>query len=205
MAITSKVELCNMALSHLGNYGTVEDIDTPTSEKEIVFALWYDISRETFLKMTMPNFALARKRVAQVVETPPYPFGYSYEYPDDCLKVLGIGKIEDKVNDYTVENNRIYTDVLYSDGLPLRYIKSVSDVSAMSSDFKVAFSWFLASHVVMDITQDSGKATMIERMLPEKMSTMSGLNAQENKPIRISRSRFKSARHTGFPTEYNKR
>ena len=89
----------------------------------------------------MPNFAIARKRVARIVETPPYPFGYSYEYPSDCLKVLGIGAVEDKRNNYTVENNRIYTDVLYEDGLPLRYIKDFTDVSLMSPEFKIGFSY----------------------------------------------------------------
>ena len=205
MAITSKVELCNLAISHLGNFGTISNIDTPQSDKEIAFALWYDISRQTFLKMTMPNFALARKSLALVVETPPPPFSFSYAYPADCLKVLGIGNIEDKLNNYTVEGDRIYTNVEYEDGLPIRYIKDITDVTAMSPEFKVGFSWFLASNTAMDITQDVNKVKTIEALLPEKMSTLSGLNAQENMPIRISRSKFKQARVSGFPSNERKR
>ena len=205
MAINSKVDLCNMTISHLGNYGTISNIDTPRSNKEITFSIWYDVSRQTFLKMTMPNFALARKRVAQKSGTPPYPFAYQYEYPSDCLKVLGIGAIEDKENNYSIENNTIYTDVLYEDGMPIRYIKDIKDVTAMTPEFKVAFSWFLAGNVAADITQDMGKVQFIEGILPEKMSTLSGLNAQENMPIRISRSKFKEARSTGFPKNYRKR
>ena len=205
MAINSKVDLCNMAISRLGNFGTISNIDTPESAAEITCALWYDISRETFLKMTMPNFSLARKTLALVVETPPFPFAFSYKYPSDCLKVQGRGAIEDTTNDFTVEGDRIYTDVVWEDGFPLRYIKDIKDVTSMSPEFKVGFSWFLAGEIALDITQDVSKAKMIEAAMPQKMATLSGLNAQENKPIRISRSRFKGARRTGNPTTQRKR
>ena len=205
MTITSKVDLCNMAVGRLGNFGTISDIDTPKEDKEIICALWYDISRQTFLKMTMPNFSIGRKRVSQSTETPPYPFSYAYEYPSDCLKVLGIGAIEDKENNYTVENNMIYTDVFYEDGLPLRYIKDVTDVSAMSPEFKEGFSWYFAGNIALEITQDINKAKLIQEILPQKLATLSGLNAQENKPIRISRSKFKASRRNGFPASDNKR
>lgn len=205
MAINSKVDLCNMAVGRLGNFSSVNNIDTPSSDIEITCALWYDISRQTFLKMTMPNFALARKRVSKVVETPPYPFKHSYEYPSDCLKVLGIGAVEDKRNDYTVESNQIYTDVDYTDGLPLRYIKDIKDVNKMSPEWKMGFTWFLAGNVGFDITQDMKKVQMIEQLLPQKISELSGVNAQENRPIRISRSKFKAARYSGFPRNEDKR
>lgn len=205
MGITSKVDLCNMAIGRLGNYGTVSDIDTPENDKEIVCALWYDISRQAFLKMSMPNFAIARKRVAQVVETPPYPFTYSYEYPSDALKILGIGSVEDKRNNYTVEANRIYTNELYTSGMPIRYIKDITDVTAMSSEFKMAFSWYLAGNIALEVTQDLSKVNQIEQVLPSKISELSGLNAQENMPIRISNSRFKQSRYGGFPRTDEKR
>lgn len=209
MSITSKVDLCNMALGHLGNFGTISNIDTPTNDKEITFALWYDISRQTFLKMVMPNFALARKVVAKVVTPPPFgdELGYqnAYEYPADCLKVLGIGEVKDKENNYAVEGNLIWTDEDYESGLPLRYIKDFEDVTLMSPEFKMVFSIFLGSNVAMDITQDVSKANSLLKMLPEKMSTLSGLNAQENMPIRISRSRFKEARYNGFVGRPDKR
>lgn len=205
MAINSKVQLCNMALSHLGNYGTVSNIDTPKNDKEIIFSLWYDVARQTFLKMTMPNFCLSRKSVAQLAATPPSPFAYAYEYPKDCLKLLGIGNIEDKQNNYSVENNMILTDVLYSSGAPLRYVGDITDVTDMSPEFKIGLSWYLAAMVAYEVTQDAGRANQIQQMLPEKMSTLSGLNAQENKPIRISHSRFKQSRSTGFPKLEDKR
>ena len=37
MPITSKVDICNMAISHLGNYGTVSNIDTPVTDKAVSY------------------------------------------------------------------------------------------------------------------------------------------------------------------------
>lgn len=209
MTIVSKVDLCNMALSHLGNYQTISDIDQPSDGKELTFALWYDISRQTFLKMTMPNFSLTRKRVSLSNDTETFGFQRAYEYPHDCLKLLGIGEVEEKFNNYSVESNgntrRIYTDEFYDDGLPIRYVRDVDNVSEMSPEFKSAFAWYLAANVALDITQDLNKVTLIERILPEKMATLSGLNAQENMPIRISRSKYRQSRHLYNPVNYRKR
>lgn len=202
MAINSKVDLCNMALGHLGNYGTVDNIDTPTNDKETTFALWYDISRQTFLKMVMPNFALKRRVVSSKVEDPPFgtDLGYqhAWEYPNDCLKLLGIGQVQDKKNNYAVEGRLIWTEDDYESGLPIRFISDYKDVATMSPEFKMGFSVFLASNAAMDITQDPSKTNTMLKMLPEKMAHITALNGQENMPIRISHSKFKQARWHGF-------
>jgi hypothetical protein len=205
MAINSKNDICNMALSHLGNYGTVNDIDTPTNDKETTFALWYDITRQATIKLLMPNFALARKTVAKIVTTPAFGFKIVYEYPNDCLKLLGIGDINEKDYNYAVEGNRIYTDYEWPDGLPVRYLKDIKDVNTMSPEFKVEFSFELAANVALPITQDPQKAALIIKQLPEKRASLSGLNAQENKPIRVSRSQFKQARYAFLRGVPNKR
>lgn len=205
MAINSPEDLCNITLSRLGNYGSVNDITTPVSQKELTFALWYDVSRQAYLKISMPNFALKRRVVASVVETPAFGFKYVYEYPKDCLKLLGIGEIECKRNDYVVEGNRIYTDQYYENGLPIRFILDVTDVTAMSPEWKIGFSWYFAGEVVMDITQDTAKANAIQKMVLQKLAEVSGLNAQENLPIRISRSKFRASRYTTFPTNVSKK
>jgi hypothetical protein len=209
MAINSPVELCNMALGHLGNYGVINDITDPTEDKETTFALWYDISRQTFLKMMMPNFALARRRVAKVVTAPPFGndagYQYAYEYPADCLKALGLGEVSLKENNHAVEGGYIWVDEEYTDGAPLRFVKDVTEVGAMSPEFKMGFSIFLAINVCAEVTQDDAKTKMLLQRLPEKLALITGLNSQENMPVRISRSRVMEARINGFATQPTKR
>lgn len=204
MAISSKVNICNMAISYLGNYAGVNDIDSPRSSSETVFALWYDICRQALLKQMMPNFALQRKKVALQGDNPNPGYAYQYEYPFDCLKLLGIGDVSDKCNDYTVEDNKIFSDINYSDGMPIRYIGDIMDITKYSPDFKILFAQFLAAHVALPITQDGDKAKTIRDMLPAGMITVSGLQAQENMPVRISHSRFRAARR-GVPSQVTKK
>lgn len=197
-AITSKVGICNLALAILGNYGTITNIDTPTNDKEITFSVWYDICRQAFLKQTMPNFALARRMVARVDETPLQGFSAVFEKPKDCLRVLGIGDIEDDQPGYTVEGDHIYVADDYPDGLPLRFILDFTDVSHMSPEFVVGLATFLAGKTARSITQSEDRVAAIRAELPGEMSSISSLNALENKPIRVSRSRFKQARISGY-------
>lgn len=74
----------------------------------------------------------------------------------------------------------------------------------MSPEFKVGFSMFLAMNVAMEVTQDTVKARELLMMLPDRISLISGLNAQENRPIRISHSRYREARISGFASTPNK-
>lgn len=195
MSITSKVDICNMALGHMGNKDTVSDIDQPVNNKEIVFKLWYDIARQTTLKLAMPNFALRRRLLAEITnETVAFGYDHIYEYPADCLKVLGIGNVAERENNYSVEGNRILTNEVYDDGMPIRFIADVTDVSKFSAEFKLLFSWCLARLTVMPITQDARKQAELEAKLPKELSSASALNAQENRPIRLSHSRFLNAR-----------
>jgi hypothetical protein len=200
MAITSAVSICNLALSNLGNYGTIDSITTPVNDKELTFAARYDICRKTLLKTVMPNFALARVVVSRKVTTPPFGYGYYYEYPNSCLKVLGIGDVPDKINDYSIENDgtglAILTDTDATGGLEVRYILDVEDVTQFSPDFITLFGWQLAADCCLDITQSEAKAAALQESMSSRYSALSGMQAQENRPIRISHSRFKASRYS---------
>lgn len=202
MAITSPVEICNLTLSLLGNLGTVENIQEPETPKEITFAAWYDITRQHLIKMLMPNFALQRTIVAQVVETPAFGYTKAYSYPAKCLKVLGIGNIEDKENNLVVETNendelRIYANDDYPDGMPIRMIADVENVNSMTPEFKILFARAMAINTCLELTQDLNKLQLLQEAFPVEFSAASGVNAQENKPIRKSTSRFRQGRYTG--------
>lgn len=201
MAINSDADICNMALGHLGNYGTVSSIETPTTDIERTFALWYGVSRETLLKLVMPNFALARVRAARVTDydaDSSEGYAYAYQKPNDMLKLLGIRSANIKDNSYSVEGDYIITDELYEDGAYLRYVKNVIDVSKWSAEFKDLVALYLAVRTCLPITQDSTKQNTLNSQLQTAMMTVSSINAQENRPVLRSTSRFKQSRIDGF-------
>jgi hypothetical protein len=86
------------------------------------------------------------------------------------------------------------TNEFYPDGLPVRYIQNVSDISRFSDDFVSIFAWFLARDICMELTENAEKFNMLENILPMKIAEVCGVDSQENKPIRIERSLLKSAR-----------
>lgn len=197
-AITTKVDICNLALGGVGNRNTITNIDTPKNDKELIFSLWYDITRQVVLKTLMPNFALDRVIVSEKTLPAGYVNVYAkcFEYPNYCLKLLGIGDIDitDDIRP-TVEGGLIFTNNDYPDGMPLRIIRDITDVTMMSPEFIMALVSELSKRTALSVTQDPTKKNMATKdAVTESMNT-SALNAQENKPIRRSVSRFRAARY----------
>lgn len=210
MSITSEVDVCNLTLSLLGNKDTISNIDTPTNDKELIFALWYDISRKFILKSLMPNFALTRVTVSQLVETPDFGYSFFYEYPTTALRVFGVGNVEDKENNFTIERTTagvkaIAHDTDYTTGMPIRIVTDVTDINSWSPEAILLLAKYMGAHTALQITQDVAKSVKLLKELPGEISAASGLNAQENIPIRISNSRFKAARFNNNPNFTSKK
>ena len=75
--MVTKSEICNLALSRLGDKKTVENIDNPTTQTEKTFAKWYDVTRRASLRKMIPNFARVREIWAKSNYTP--AFGYKFK------------------------------------------------------------------------------------------------------------------------------
>lgn len=197
--MASKVDICNMALSFLGSNGSVNDIDQPENDSERAFSRWYDTTKRTVLSLTKPNFALKRARIPRIEEEIIFGFSNSYQIPSDCLKVLGIGNIEDKANNFTVEGGKIYTEENWEDGLPLRYVANIDDVNSFSTEFRELLALHLARNVCKDITESTDMLQYLDALIPAKNALVTSLKSQENKPIRITRSKYRASKTVENP------
>jgi hypothetical protein len=195
MSITSKIDICNMTLSLLGNSSTVADIDTPTEPKETTFAIWYDVARKYLLRTYAPNFAKKTDSFAQIVDAGNTRYSYGYQIPKKCLLVLGVGTIPEKRNNYSVEGGILYSNEDYTDGVPVRYIEDIEDITKWPPEAQIFLAWVIAKYVVWPITQDSTKVQLIARELPAQASEFTSVNTIENKPVLISNSLFEASRY----------
>jgi len=202
---TSKSEICNLALGRLGNYASVSDIDTPDTPVEKIFALWYDTIRKKVLRSLVPSFAIEYRKVSQLGTTPAFGYAYEYEYPNDCLKVLGVDEVEKKEINYAVRSDKIQTDANEEDGLPIRMIRDETDVTKFDPDFVTLFSWELAYAVCMGVTQDLERLVYLEQILPKKRAEMGAINSQENAPVRKNQSKWKKSRVNDDPVNTEKK
>ena len=117
--VSTKTGICNLALSRCGSKGSVENIDKPSKQTEIVCAKWYDISRRTALKTMMPSFARRREFWALDANyKPAFGYEYAYQYKSDCLKILGIGNIGMCRRDYAVEGGYLLLNEYFEEGVP---------------------------------------------------------------------------------------
>lgn len=199
-AVNTAEQICNLANGSLGLKNSINSISTPRTDKEINFAQWYDLVRQYLLSTLMPNFCLFRVLAPSVTVAAPYStyYAYGYAYPVRCLRLLGIGEIDCTQDPPTIESGVIYTDKIYTGGAPLRIVDDVTDVTRFAAPFVMTFVFVLAKVTALSNTQDPGKkASAMKDALAEFQNT-TAQNAQENKPVRVSNSRFRTARYSRF-------
>lgn len=84
------VTICNKALSEMGARAKISALNEVSKEAEAC-ALWYDDVRRSLLRSA--HWAFARKQlllteVGNAVDgTALIPWGYEYEYPEDCIRL----------------------------------------------------------------------------------------------------------------------
>jgi len=99
--MASEVEICNLALAHLGDDATIASIDPPEGSAQAEHcARFYAIARNSLLQMHNWNFA--SRRVALAGVTMPYTmWKYSYACPGDMMVAVSVLPPEVE-NDYTI-------------------------------------------------------------------------------------------------------
>jgi hypothetical protein len=100
IAALADVDMCNMALGHLGISVNIQSINPPDQTTQAaVLAFWYPICRNELLQSAPWNFAYNDVNLAQ--EPVPSQTGpqlgfaapgwqYSYQYPNDCLQPIAV-------------------------------------------------------------------------------------------------------------------
>jgi hypothetical protein len=136
---SSDVKICNEALTHLGQ----EEIGSLTEDSNSARACKavYEPTRDEVLRVFPWNFAIERKSLARLSETPAFGFSYYYQLPTDCLRVLGM-----EYSDYVfkVEGNRLLCDY---DTAKIVYIKRVTDPNLFDSIFIAALALRIATKI----------------------------------------------------------
>lgn len=193
-AIQTKTEICNIAYSkYLKQKATLSDVDNGDSDAEVVFRQNYDLVRRKVLRIMMPSFAKTRKSLPLLTIKPAFGYSYAYEYPFDCLRLIGVDEIYLNKEDYGKENIDgsvcIITDMNYDDSLPIRYIKDVEDLALWDDDALDYFALMLAD-ACSSLVQNNSIVDRIAAMKDSAMLTMGATDSQENKPMRRSTSRI---------------
>lgn len=88
--MASEVDVCNLALSHLGDTATVSSINPPEGSAQAEHCQrFYPIARDSLLEMHFWNFSMKRATLAQLTNTWSQ-WKYAYALPSDCLNPIAI-------------------------------------------------------------------------------------------------------------------
>ena len=169
--MASEIEICNLALSHLGDTATVASIDPPEGSAQAEHcARFYPLARDALLELHNWKFATRRARLAQLaVES--WSWSFAYGKPANALKILAVlpyGATSDADgHDFEIECSDEGTALILSntEDASVRYIALVTDTSTFSPLFTMALSWQLASMLAGPIIKGDVGAAEAKRCL----------------------------------------
>lgn len=158
--MASVVDICNQALSHLGDGATVASIDPPEGSAQAEHcARFYPAALAALLEMHPWAFATRRITLA-AVNNPSTTWAYAYALPSGCINLISI-LAPDATDDYSANvAGGLYTpqnfsleidengnDIILTNQVDavLRYVVLVSDTTRFSPLFVEALTWLLAS------------------------------------------------------------
>lgn len=190
----SKVYLCNLALSLIGNK-TITSIETPTTAEEKICKLWYEKTLKQALINASPNFARSRANIPMSNYTNPFGFTNAFKIPNDCLKVLGIGEEDNIQAEYSVEGDYILTNENNDNSLPIRYIKYIEDDTKFSDGFIDYFIYLLANNICYQINKESDLKQRLEQTTDKRLLDCRTNENQESKIKIKCKSRYQMSRY----------
>ena len=184
--MATEVDICNLALAHLGDDATIASLNPPEGSAQAEKAArFYPIARNTLLEMHTWNFAAKRGNLALTTNTIEQ-WDYAYVAPADMMNPVAVISPTAQ-NDYAtrmaagdtpgnltanfaptivagqytpqqfaIEGNLIYTN---QENAMLRYQAFVTDPSLFSPLFVITLSWHLASMLAGPVIKgDQGAA-----------------------------------------------
>ena len=151
----TEVDICNMALAHLGQ----APINATTDENERArrCAMFYNVALEKLLKCHPWRFADTTATLAQVTNNRiPKPYSYAYARPADALQIIKVFSDSKHRSDYWEASDTMgrmlvtYEPVQYAN-----YTRKVTDTNLFDAAFTLALSWELACQLAPALTKSS--------------------------------------------------
>lgn len=189
--MSSVVQICNMALSHIGDSGSITSIDPPDGSTQAArCATYYPHARDMVLEAHTWSFNTVRGSLALSGDAAG-PWAYRYAMPSNALRVAKVlpsasTSAEDSEPFITeadaTGNETILTDTEDATAL---YVISITDTSKFSPSFEDALSWLLASFLAGPIIKGAQGTKFgsycFERYVKSMMAATAS-NASQHKP-----------------------
>jgi hypothetical protein len=151
--MTAKIDICNLALSHVANSSEIQDLDAESSKEAQACRRFFDVTRDEVLRDFPWPFATAMGNLALVQSRPNVEWGYSYRMPSG---VLTFRRILSGVRNDSRQSRIKYRlaqddtgDLIYTDQQTAQgeWTKRITDTERFRPDFVMALSFLLAHRI----------------------------------------------------------
>ncbi|MGL3999850.1 hypothetical protein ACR3LR_08525 [Pantoea eucalypti] len=199
--MASVIEICNIALSRLGNSRTINTLSEKSKEAGLC-DLHYDSARLEVLADFDWNFAIKRVALADT-SSAPSDWQYAYRYPTDCQRIVDIlvpgmrnpperCRIEYQIGASSDGTGKlIFTD---QENAWLRYVCDIKDPNMFDPLFRSALSWKLASEVGMSLSSAPNLVQNCLTMYSQTIRSAGSRSLNESQEPVEPQSEFTSAR-----------
>jgi hypothetical protein len=163
--MSSRVDIFNMALGHIGVSSTVAD-ELERSPERVICTRFWDTCRDALFSYKDMEWKFAATTVVLAdLGSPPDGWGFRYRYPNDCINahaILGassFGRAQDEALrpkfdvQFEADGRVILCDMPEA---VLRYTKRVEEAERWPSSFVEAMAFRLASMIAMPLKNDPG-------------------------------------------------
>ena len=170
------VDICNLALAHLGDSATVTSLDPPEGSAQAEHcARFYPIARNALLALHAWGFATTRAPLAPLGSSPSPWWSHAYALPQDTLSVLAI-LAPDAGDDYlqagqatpqpfSCEVDATGQRIVLTNqpGALLRYTRVELDAGRFPPLFTLTLSWQLAGMLAGPLIKGEAGAAEAKR------------------------------------------
>ncbi len=151
--MASEIDICNLALSRLGDNATVASIDPPEGSAQAEHcARFYPFARDSLLELHTWKFATRRATLAEL-DVDLFNWAYAYAEPAGALRIIKILSADQlstapsqpfETEGDDAGNKLIRTNL---EEATAYYAVRVTDTTKFSPLFVDALGWLLASHL----------------------------------------------------------
>ena len=183
---TSKVSICNMALSQIGAESQIEDINE-ASVPARTCRLWYEQARRATLERFNWTFARRRQELA-LHSVPPAKvrYLYRYQYPENCLvpRFIENSPLCDPVSFQVEEAGDQSLSILSSKkDAVLIYTFNQENINLFSSHFELMMSVRLALFINVEITGENRISERLYRRFQDLLLEAPTVDADSEMPM----------------------
>lgn len=187
MSVSSKVQICNLALLRLGTNPITSLTEGNTAANAC--NLVYDHCRESLLRRHFWNFAIENIQLAADSTAPAFKYANRYPLPADFIRVK---EIYAQGSPYSIDGQYLHTD----DAAPLKlsYIKNIEDVTKFDSIFVEALVLMIIVKIGSRIQGDGFNPAIYLEELQRISMEAKKVDAQDASPTQWSINTFTGAR-----------